>query len=435
MKTTPFQTILIGTFIIIFIIAIIAFSRSASGGNSSNTARGTVRIWGTFPEEIVRQRIDTSINNTQSDYRVEYQEIGRETFTLSFIRALADRNPPDLLFVDNEIYAQVRDKLYTIPYEALTLREYQSTYIDGASLFLESNGVSALPVAVDPLVLYYNRDLLAGQNYLIPPNTWTGLVQSIPRFLRRDVNQSIAQNAIALGEVTNIPHYKKILSTIFLQSGVPITQKTPEGQFFPALGTQSLIQDGIPPGVEVLDFYTSFANTTNAHFNWSRSLPSADEFFLSGSSAFYIAPASELFSLQERNPNLNFDMAPLFQIDDAVRPATFGTLYGIAVVAESPNFVTAYTVMSQLSTDAFTTELTNALAIAPVRRSLLLQAQTDRYRAIMYQVAPNTFSWIDPNPEITDRAFTQAVAGILRGSLSVSAALGELQGSLTRIGQ
>jgi ABC-type glycerol-3-phosphate transport system substrate-binding protein len=434
MKTSPFQIILIGVFILIFFVAIIVFSRSVDGNDSSSTtAKGTVRIWGTFPKEIINPLLGTAINNTQSNYRIEYEEIEKETFVLSFIRALADRNPPDLLFVDNEIYAQVRDKLYTIPYESLTIREYQSTYIDTASIFLEKEGARALPVAIDPLVLYYNKDLLAGQNYLIPPTTWGGLVQAIPRFLRRDANRSIAQNAVALGETANIPHYKKILSALFLQSGVPIVQKSAEGKLFANLGTEARVDGGIPPGEEVLDFYTSFANTANAHFNWARSLPSADEFFLSGASAFYIAPASELFTLQERNPNLNFDIAPLFQVDGAVRPATYGTLYGIGTVAESTNFITAYTVMSALSTDAFVTELTNALTLAPVRRSLLLQAQTDRHRAIMYQVAPNTFSWLDPNPKNTDTAMTEAITGMLRGALNANSALGRLQSVFSRI--
>lgn len=433
MKSSSFQLILLSAFIFVFIIAIIAFSRSANGNNTSGTTpQGTVRIWGTFPQETL-DRLLSSINNTQSDYQVEYQEIGKDTFVLSFIRALADNSPPDLLFVDSDIYAQVRDKLYTVPYASLTLREYQSTYIDASSLFLEKEGISALPVAVDPLVLYYNKDLLAGQNYLIPPTTWGGLVQAIPRFLRRDANRSIVQNAIALGETTNIPHYKKILSVLFLQSGVPLIQKNTEGQLFANLGTEAVVDDGIPPGEEVLSFYTSFANTADAHYNWARSLPGADEFFLSGASAFYIAPASELFSLRERNPNLNFDIAPLFQVDEAVRPATYGTLYGISAVAETTNLITAYAVMNQMATDTFTSELANALTLAPVRRSLLLQAQEDPYRAIVYQIAPNTFSWADINPESTNTAFIEAITGILRGSLTVGGALGQLQSALGRI--
>lgn len=433
MKSSPFQTILIASFVVIFIVAIIAFSRSSTGKSSAGTEpQGTVRIWGTLPKDSVERALNL-INNTQSDYQVAYEEIGEETFAVSFIYALADNNPPDLLFVDSDMYAQVRDKLYSIPYTTLTLREYQTTYIDTASMFLEKEGIAALPIAVDPLVVYYNKDLVAGQNYLIPPTTWQGLTQAVPRFLRRDTNRVISQNAIALGEIANIPHSKKILSALFLQSGVPIVQKGAEGQLSPNLGTEVIVDGGIPPGVEVLDFYTSFANTADSHYNWSRSLPTSDEFFLSGSSAFYIGPASELFSLRERNPNLNFDMVPLFQIEGARRPITYGKLYGVSVVAESKNLVTAYTALNQLATEEFTTELTNDLTLAPVRRSLLVKPQTDPYRAIIYQAAPNTFSWIDTGAENTTNAFEDAITGVLRGSLTTQEALSQLQLAIGRI--
>jgi len=64
--------------------------------------------------------------------------------------------------------SQIHNKLYTIPYAAYTERTFRDTNIDGAQLFLSTTGVTALPLLVDPLVTYYNKDILAAKKLCYP---------------------------------------------------------------------------------------------------------------------------------------------------------------------------------------------------------------------------------------------------------------------------
>ncbi len=431
---SSFQTILIGSFILIFIVALFMFANlSKRGGSTVVEPQGNVVLWGTLDKEKIESFL-TTINNSHPEYSVSYVQVGEISFIDSFIRALANDAPPDLLLVDSNTYNQVRDKLYTIPFESISLRQYQTSYIDGANIFVENDGIKTLPVAVDPMVLYYNRDLLAGQGYVVPPTTWTGLVQSIPRFLRRDARGVITQNVLALGETANIPHFKEILSTLFLQTGISITTKDANGRIVPQIALPAKVPGNPTPAEEVLRFYTSFANSTDTHYNWNKSLPSSADMFLSGASAFYIGKASELFTLRQRNPNLNFDVTSMIQTDGATRPVTYGNYYGLAVVNNSPNILTAYTVMNELATDAFGQYLAQTFTLAPVKRSLLLQNQPDPYVSVFYESALGAFSWIDPDPRETTSLFAEVIRGIHSGEFGIGTAVGQLQLGFNRIG-
>lgn len=114
---------------------------------------------------------------------ISYAQVAPATLRTDLIEALANGTAPDAIIADSGQLFSFADKLYTIPFSTYPERLYRDSFVDGASLFLTKEGVVASPLVVDPLVVYYNKDLLAGKNYVTPPATWTDLVQSLPLFL------------------------------------------------------------------------------------------------------------------------------------------------------------------------------------------------------------------------------------------------------------
>lgn len=424
---SSFQTIVTIVFIIAFVVAVAVFSGLFSSNDpaASNEPQGSVLVWGVLPSSQLQGFIN-GFNGSGLDYSIIYVEHAPETFAQDLTVALADGVPPDVVLVTSELFSQFKDKLYPIPYDSYSERAYRDTNIDGAQIFLSQGGIMSIPLLVDPLVVYYNKDLLAAANYALPPRTWSDLARSIPRFTKRDARGTISQTTIALGETQNVDRFSDILSALFLQSGISIVSSDKETGVSTATlagGTSAL---EVSPAVAAVDFYTSFNDPTSGAYSWNRSLPGSLDFFVSGRSAFYIGRASELFAIQAQNPNLNFDVMELFQTDGSLRPITFGSFVGASVLKNAPNMPAAYAFIAYLSANASAIDtLSKAYSLPPVRRDLLLTQQENPYVSVFFKAALSSFAWPDPNHVQTQQIFRDMIQAITSGRADTDTAINE----------
>ncbi len=403
----PFQTILIIVFVIGFVVAIAIFSGlfSSSSKTASTTPTGSVVVWGVLPFADMQKYVD-NFNSENYGYTLDYSQHNPDTFYQDVINALANGQSPDLVIINSEQYSQLSSKLYTIPFTAYTERQYRDTNIDGGQLFLSSTGIGALPLLVDPLVVYYNKDILASKNFLVPPKTWDDLQAAIPFLTKRDTKRQIIQSTVALGEANNILHARDILSTLFLQTGNPIVSNQKAVLNNGSSATET------PASVEALNYYTSFANPTTDNYTWNSSLPESLQNFLAGKSAFYIGRASELFQIQSQNPNLNFDVTQMFQSSTGGRSVTYGSMLAVGIMAKAPNSIAAYAAANQLASSASIDMLSKQFSLPPVRRDLLQISQSNPYVSVFFQAALSAFSWPDPNPTSTNTIFRDMINNV-----------------------
>jgi len=107
-----------------------------------------------------------------------------------------------------------------------------------------------------------------------------------------------------------------------------------------------------PPNPEynlasILKFYIAFADPNNKDlYSWNKSFPSSIDAFSREDLAFYFGYASELESLVNRNPNQNFGVAPFPQIKNSNFKLTGSRVTGVALLASSKNFNTAFTAVT-----------------------------------------------------------------------------------------
>lgn len=427
---SSFQTIFIIVFIIGFVIAIAIFSGlfSSSSKTTSTTPTGQVVVWGTLPAETMQIYTNT-FNVEQNGYTLAYYEHTPANFYQDLIVALANGTPPDVVMIPSEIIPQFQSKLYTIPFAAYSEQQFRSTNIDGAQFFLSTTGVTALPLVVDPIVAYYNKDILAAKNFVVPPTTWNALQSAVPLLTKRDPAHQITQSAIAMGEASNVQHFRDILSTLFLQTGNTIVSYDPStnsNQVTLANGapvTPGTPAATTPPAVQALNFYTSFANPANSNYTWNNALPDSLQNFLAGNSAFYLGRASELFTIQAQNPNLNFDVMPIFQSTSAVRPVTYGSFIAAGIMKSAPNFNAAYAAAFAMANAANIDALSKQLSLPPVRRDLLQVAQSNPYVSVFFQAALSAFSWTDPNPASTTKIFHDMITNVNSNAIDTETAI------------
>lgn len=425
MKSNFFQTIIIVVFIALAVFGLLVFSGAIPIGNdNAPLGQGTVVLWGTVKLSAISEAL-SNFNNANPTFVVKYIEKSPETFDQDLLEALAAGVGPDMFFLPDNLVFHYANKIFTIPYSSYPLSTFKNTYASAGEVFLTSGGVLAFPLAIDPLVMYYNRSILDANAVIYPPAFWDEISTFVPLLTKKDDSNKIIKSAIALGHFSNILHGKEILSALFMQAGNPIVAEK-DGKFISVLSNTDSRYDL----ASVLRFYTDFADPSKAIYSWNKSFPNSLEVFSREDLAFYFGFASELQSLINRNPNQNFLATPFPQIRNATYKLTGAHVTGIAISSFSKNFDTAYIAASLMATGDFASKFASALNIAPARRDLLSVKPSGAYAPVFYNSALYAKSWPDPSPKDTNDIFRRMIDGVLANNMSATDAIRDASAKL-----
>lgn len=427
----PFQIVLLAIFGFLAIVALIFLSAYQSQKSEETKAYGeSVIVWGTLSQDVFKDVFQDVAVNDPAFSVVEYYEVPEASFDEELVNAIAEGRSPDLIVLESNALVLHRAKLFPIPYETFSERQFQDTFVDGAELFARQEGVYGLPFAVDPMVMYWNRDLFAANGLAQPPANWESVVaQVVPRLTVRDTNRNVLQSGVSFGEYSNVAHAKAILVLLALQSGSRMV--TEEGDTYQVQINTPIVEGSRAPLEAAVQFYTDFSNVNSPLYTWNRSLPTDTDAFIAGKLGLYFGLASELDDLQLKNPNLNFDMAAVPQGVSATALRTYGDFYAFAIPRASQNAQGAYAVARTLSSAAVSKQLASALGMASPRRDVLAEGEQDLYRQIIAESALIARSWLDPNPEASAAIFKQMVEDIASNRLRIAEAVGDALSRLT----
>src|SRR3989338_7449408 len=405
---SKFQIILTAVFGIFILIGVAAFSLYR-GGSANNVS---IVILGDISTYDFNLLLNPPNINQDGDIAIRYEEKSSDTLEAEFTEALAQGISPDLIIITNDKFWKNKTKLLAIPYSSVSERDFKMTFIEEGELFLDASGVYALPISIDPLVLYYNRDLLSGAGQARPFAYWDEIYASAANLSKRDAAGNIVSSTIALGEARNISNFKDILSLLLLQAGTPVTA-------FVGGELRSQISNNfnllISPGEAALDFYTQFSNPTKVYYSWNRSLLDAQTHFTSGDSAYYLGFASELRVLKNKNPTLNFGVSLVPQSRVSGKAITFGRLRAVGISRGSSNTSLALALATKLVSKEATLSLAKILVLPPARRDLLSLRPTNAISSVFYDAALQSKGWLDPDIIMTDAIFRTAIESITSG--------------------
>ncbi len=421
---SKFQISVIGIFILCIILGVALFANYKSSNQDDGIP--VITIWGTFPASTFATYVQQINSTRQTQFSVNYVQKSLSNFDNDFIQTLARGQGPDVILVPQDFVSKHTDKLVPIPYTILTERDFKNSYISEAELYLTSRGALAVPFTIDPLVMYWNRDIFNNVGIATPPIYWDEFASVIKKINQKDTNSNIRRSAIALGEFNNIDHAREILSALFLQAGNPITA---QGEVIEStLGDRKYA--GIQSSTPAVAFFTQFSNPQNSQYSWNRSLPSSKSWFLSGNLATYFGFASELFNLRDKNPNIDFDVAPLPQARTGKNRVTYGSMYGFSIVRTAVDQLGAYTVLQILTAPDSLALLSDLMYLPPVRRDMIATGSTDPYQVIFYNSALVSKNWLDKDPSKSSTIFQNMIESITSGRVDVRTAINTASDSL-----
>ncbi len=431
MNISLFKGILIGVFVIAGLLGLYVFATYSSTGGAG--AVGTVVVWGTLPSASISSGFLASTKIDPVLKSVSYVQKSAATLPSELSAAIATGAAPDLVLASQEELTSLVPFLAPIPLATLSVRSFTSTFAGEGALFTAPNGAGyyGVPVLIDPMVLFYNRTILASTGVPVPPGTWEALTGLVPRVAVLTSSRQITRGLIALGTYDNVHDARGILSTLFLQTNVPLSSRSASSGLIGAnLGLTST-GSGLPPGQSVVRFYTQFADPSKISYTWNASLPDSLSAFQTADLALYLGFVSEARYLKAANPNLDFDVAPAPQPATATSKTTYGLTYALMIPKGAKNPTGAYAAAALFTGVPEQLALASATGLAPASVSALAaQVPADPVAAVASASALYARGWLSPLPADTDVVFSAMIGNVITGRSILDAALATAERSL-----
>jgi ABC-type glycerol-3-phosphate transport system substrate-binding protein len=418
-KLSTFQIVVTAVFIFFTIVGVMLFA-GVGGMGGGDVKIGKVVIWGSFDDRIMNSFLNELSSDDSRFDEVTYIEKDLRFFDENLVEALASGNGPDIFFLEQDTILRHKDKIFQIPYDIMSRREFKDVFIEEGELFLNEEGIVALPFVVDPMILYWNRDHYSQAGLSRPPQFWDELLSLAlnGKLTTRDVSGTIFKSAFSIGEYQNIAHAKELLSMLMLQAGGELVVKNENGTL--SSGLRHRLNDGQTPSENALRFYTDFANPAKSVYTWNRALPEAKQAFVSGILSNYVGFASELSSVREQNVNLNFDVALVPQVRSSGNSVTYGKMTSLAIPEASKNINGAIQIAFALTSDVALQTISQKTGLSPVSRALLSERPSDPFKVIFADAALQSRAWLDPRASETDLIFKTMIESVVSGRLRVN---------------
>ncbi len=263
--------------------------------------RVDLTFWGVENENS----FDSLIKRYQSLYpnvSIKYIRFGSQDYERRLVNALAAGEGPDIFMFRSDWLMEHSLKLTPHLEDQMDVFKLRNLFPQVVEEnFVLNNKVYALPLSIDTLALYYNRDIFDRRGVVSPPKTWS-------RF--RDI---VFDNKISAGfggTSSTVPQAPDIISLLMLQSEVKMVSDDLKSAVF-GLNRQAL---------DVLNFYIQFTSPNESSL----------DAFSAGRLGMMIDYSAAKQYIKNKNPHLNFEVAlvPQFNLD---KPVSFASYYGLAV--------------------------------------------------------------------------------------------------------
>jgi len=332
-------------------LSLIFLGVSCLGGSDVQIRAISLEYWRIDDSPDTLVPVIEAYKNAHPNVTVNVRSFRADEYEKSLLEALAEDRGPDMFNLPNvwmeawkgkmlplpekttiptQVVDSERKKLVAVNLESKTIsvREVRNEFVEAVEddvvmlTIPEERGerptdaIWGLPYSLDTLAIFYNVDLLRQADIEEPPDTWKKLQDQVKKLTIYDDDDNIEQSGAAIGTAQNVRHYTDIISAIMMQNGAVMIDENGRIEFdrMPAgLGERTYT-----PGVEALIFYQAFGRPTSSLHTWDNTLPDSMDAFVSGKTAFYFGYPYDRVKIQERAPQLNFDVAELPQVNPSV---------------------------------------------------------------------------------------------------------------------
>jgi multiple sugar transport system substrate-binding protein len=318
---------------------------------SQTTYRVKLEVWGLFDDsETMSEAISEFQKRNPRVREINYKKLTVDSYEQDLLDVLATGNGPDIFLIHNTWLGKHKDKMASVPMDNLTggkteilnTRQVGEQFTDVVSRDFTADGkIYALPLSVDSLALYFNRDLLNQAGISEPPKTWIDFDEAVKKMTKSDSFGNIVLSGAAMGTSSDasagtgkINRATDILTLLMLQSGAEMTDKKTGQTSFADYKGASTIENKVSPGENALAYFTKFSNPYNSVYSWNSLQHNSTDSFIEGKTAMTINYSWLIPKIGSRAPKLNFGVSKVPQNKDGSGRGVdvdFANYWGFAV--------------------------------------------------------------------------------------------------------
>lgn len=321
-------------------VTVLAAAVSLSGCSIFKTPTSSYRfdleIWGVFDDSQDYATIFAQYQEDVHPYAgsITFRKFPVESYEKELLDALAAGKGPDIFMVNNAWVPDYVNKIAPAPEQFVNKKQILEQFPDVvAEDFLFGDKVYGVPLSVDSLALYYNKDYFNAAGITAPPATWDEFAKVVQRLTQVDQFGNIVRAGAAMGTSNNVNRSMDVLTLLFLQGGVTMADDTGSSARFSRYidsGGQS-----VNAGERALQFYTDFAAPSRATYTWNRRQHYSLDAFTEGSVGMMVNYSYHYNTIRRKNEKLNFAVArvPQLTMSDPAAAVNFANYWGFAVAA------------------------------------------------------------------------------------------------------
>jgi len=325
----------------------------------------TLKFWSVYDEGDAINKLAQSYQAVHPNVLIEFRRLRSDEYENAVTTALAEDKGPDIMSLHNDWMTRWQPRLIPMPYvlnlafrelqgsikkdyvwvmrkvPGMSVKQLQNDFADGVAgdvVIPTSQGdpklplvdrIYGLPLSMDTMVMYFNRDMLNNAGIAEPAIHWQEFQDHVKKITKLDEVGTIIRAGAAIGTAANVERSADILSLLMMQNGASMTDPTSGVAAFDRFPAE-MAGRALPPGGEALVFYTDFANPEKEVYTWNDKMPNSMEAFVQGQVAYFFGYAYHLPQIRLLNPELNFGVAAFPQIQGN-KPVNFANYWVEAV--------------------------------------------------------------------------------------------------------
>lgn len=312
----------------------------------------TLTWWRTWDDQAAVSDLITAYQALHPNVTIQYRKFRYEEYEQALLNAMAEDRGPDVFSISNTWMQKYQPRLLPLPSQttlpikslqgtikkeevvnlvttkALTLANVKSSFLDvvaGDVLLLQNVGtaekptyaqkVFGLPLSVDTLVMYYNKNLLNNAGIAEPAKTWQDFQSQVKQITKIDnATGNILIAGAGIGTANNVVRSFDIISLLMMQNMATMIDSEGYASFDKI--PRALGDVDKAPGVGALEYYTQFASPLFEGYCWNKTMPSSLTAFTSGKLGYFFGYAYQRDTIRTTNPQLNFGVASVPQVGE-----------------------------------------------------------------------------------------------------------------------
>lgn len=340
--------------IILAIFVLVTVTACAKGGTlEAQKAYKQEKLvwWRVWDNEDAVADLIKAYKQIHPNVSVEYKKFRYDEYEKELLEALAEDRGPDVFSIHNTWMNRYQTKLLPLPAEttlpvkyitgtvkkeeivelqkkkSLTPSAVRKNFLDvvAADVVMkddinaktpaeEIEKVWGLPMSVDTLVMYYNKDLLNNAGVIEPAKSWADFQEQVKKITKIDKDSGqILISGTSLGTAGNVERGFDILSLLMMQNLTPMIV---DGQAAFNAKPKGLSQEAIAPGIGALEYYVQFSSPLYEGYSWNDKMPNSLEAFMKGQVGYFFGYTYHRDEIKAKAPKLNLGIAPMPQVGE-----------------------------------------------------------------------------------------------------------------------